>query len=355
MALMAGIAASLVLAVYGSGSVAGTLGAVLLVSLLVNGALIAALVELRREAKWRAEAETKLGLTLDNMRDGIVAFDADLRLLVANRRYQQIYALPDHLVAPGTPFAAIIDTLRQRRPDMPPTEQFIKDFLARLRKGNMAPILLKTPTMTVAVSYRPRPGGGWVSTHEDVTQRVRMEDRLQHMALHDALTDLANRALLCQRLEEALTPGQELAVLCLDLDRFKEVNDTLGHPAGDELLRQVAERLSACVRDGDTVARFGGDEFAIVQLGPQPSSSTVVAERVIGSLSAPYVIEGETVTIGTSIGIAIPPRHGTQPAQLLKRADLALYVAKKEGRGAYRLFEEAMERRQPARRGSGEG
>jgi diguanylate cyclase (GGDEF)-like protein len=351
--LLASIALSFLLVTHGDGSLIQTAGLLLVSSLVVNGILIIRNHALRREAARRAEAESKLALTLDTMRDGIVAFDGQQHLVVANRRYQEIYALPADVVRQGTPFARVIDTLRERQPAIPPTEQFIKDFLVRLNKGDPSPILVQTQNRVVAVSFRVRPGGGWVSTHEDVTQRTQLEKRLNHLALHDALTDLANRVLLYQRLDQALEAtgrDNDLAVLCLDLDRFKAVNDTLGHPAGDELLKQVALRLRACVEETDTVARIGGDEFAILQFGPQPGSSARLATQIIAALTAPYTIEEHNVGIGTSIGIAIPPEHGSQTSQLIKRADLALYIAKAEGGGTYRLFEDSMERRSHERR-----
>jgi diguanylate cyclase (GGDEF)-like protein len=320
-------------------------------SLAANAAFALVMWQLRREAKLRAEAEQTLALTLNTMRDGIVAFDAEQRLVVANRRYQEIYTLPDELIKPGTPFAHVIDALRECQPDIPPTQQFIKQFLARLQAGDTAPIIMRTQNAIVAVSYRARPGGGWVSTHEDVTERTEMERRLQHLALHDALTGLANRVLLYQRLEAALVASgtQRFAVLCLDLDRFKEVNDTLGHSAGDELLRQVALRLQSCLVPTDTAARMGGDEFAVIHLGSQPASLTALASRIINSVSSPYIIDGQNVVIGTSVGIAISPQDGSNADDLLKNGDLALYVAKKERRGTFRHFESWMERREQDR------
>jgi diguanylate cyclase (GGDEF)-like protein len=174
------------------------------------------------------------------------------------------------------------------------------------------------------------------------------------MAKHDALTDLPNRVLLRERLEKALKARRredDLAVLCLDLDRFKDVNDTLGHPLGDALLKAVADRLRTCVREMDTIARLGGDEFAIVQLAAsQPTDATALAARIIGILSAPYEVNDHQLVIGASIGIALSPDDGTNPDELLRNADLALYRAKNEGRGTYRFFETEMDARMQARR-----
>jgi diguanylate cyclase (GGDEF)-like protein len=174
------------------------------------------------------------------------------------------------------------------------------------------------------------------------------------MARHDALTDLANRSLLKERIDAALADRaghQSFAVLCLDLDRFKSVNDTLGHPVGDALLKAVAARLQDCVARDDTLARFGGDEFAIVQMSSaQPQAATALAQTVIAALSEPFTIEGHQVQIGCSVGIALAPTDGADADQLLKNGDMALYRVKGEGRGAYRFFEPEMDARMQARR-----
>jgi diguanylate cyclase (GGDEF)-like protein len=174
------------------------------------------------------------------------------------------------------------------------------------------------------------------------------------MARHDALTSLPNRVLLGERIEQALAQmGREnlFAVLCLDLDRFKQVNETLGHFVGDELLRRVADRLLACVREVDTVARLGGDEFAIVQCGiERPQDAIVLARRIVEIVSAPYDIEGHRVTVGVSIGIALAPGDGAEVDKLMKHADVALYRAKLDGRGTWRFFEADMDARLQARR-----
>ncbi|MDO9712195.1 bifunctional diguanylate cyclase/phosphodiesterase [Paracraurococcus lichenis] len=188
----------------------------------------------------------------------------------------------------------------------------------------------------------------------DVTERREAEDRIAHLAHHDTLTGLPNRALFRKRLNEALARmrrGEGFAVLCLDLDRFKEVNDTLGHPAGDVLLRNVAARLRAEMRETDTLARLGGDEFAIVQSGADQASDTVtLARRLVEVLSMPFDLDGHRVTIGTSIGIAVAPQDGVDGDALLRAADMALYQAKSDGRGTWRFFEPEMDQRAQMRR-----
>jgi diguanylate cyclase (GGDEF)-like protein len=200
----------------------------------------------------------------------------------------------------------------------------------------------------------PLDDGGFVTTYMDITERRRSEEKIAHMALHDALTGLANRVLLGDKLEHALARvkrGEMVAVHLLDLDHFKNVNDTLGHPAGDKLLRDAADRLRALVRETDTIARMGGDEFAIVQVTiGQPSDATALAHRVIESVSRPYELEGRQVVIGTSVGIAVGPVDGLSSDQLMRNADLALYRAKGDGRGTYRFFEADMDVQMQERR-----
>jgi diguanylate cyclase (GGDEF)-like protein len=193
-----------------------------------------------------------------------------------------------------------------------------------------------------------------VTTHQDITEQRRSEAKIAHMALHDALTNLPNRALLNERLEQALARsrrGEIIATHILDLDHFKHVNDTLGHPVGDKLLQMVANRLRALVRNTDTVARTGGDEFAIVQVAlSQVVDATSLAQRVIAALSEPYEIDGHQVVIGTSVGITLAPSDGLMPELLIRNGDLALYRAKADGRGTFRFFEAEMDIQMQARR-----
>ncbi|MFI5013732.1 MAG: PAS-domain containing protein [Hyphomicrobiales bacterium] len=303
-----------------------------------------------------AEQNRRFDAALNNMPHGLSLFDADRRLIVCNRRYAEMYRLPSRLTEPGT----TLDELTAYRLETGQAPQDIDSFKRRRqeeRAGKDEATSYKMPLVdgrTLQIDYEPMVGGGWVTTHQDITEATRAEARINHLARHDALTDLPNRVLFRDQLDEALgsVPRDgSVAVLCLDLDQFKAVNDTLGHPVGDELLKMVAERLRACLRDSDMVARLGGDEFAIIEIGgSQPTAATSLAGRVIESVSAPYMIGDHQVVVGTSVGIAIAPGDGTSADQLLKNADLALYRAKSDGRSIYRFFEPAMDAKMQARR-----
>ena len=193
-----------------------------------------------------------------------------------------------------------------------------------------------------------------LSVMDDVTERKLANERIVRMAHYDALTDLPNRVLFREQLEQALKwvkRGEQVAVLFLDLDHFKTVNDTLGHPVGDELLKAVAGRLSECLSDTDSVARLGGDEFAIIQTAVAvPENTTSLVARIFAALKPPFEVNGHQLLAETSIGIAVAPDDGVDSDQLLKNADLAMYGAKAEGRGVYRFFEPDMDARAKARR-----
>ena len=293
---------------------------------------------------------------INNMSQGLCFFDAAHRLIVCNDRYVEMYDMPRDRVGPGTPLAEIVD-MRFEVGSFPAMsrDEYLHwrskvaisavptDSIVELRNGR-----------TFKIRHRPMPDGGWVATHEDITEQRRSEIKIEYMAHHDSLTDLANRVLLNERLEQALGRIDRegmLAVHHLDLDQFKAVNDTFGHPAGDKLLKIVADRLRGLVRESDTIARMGGDEFVIVQVPiSEPAEATSLAQRIIRLMSEPYDLDGHQAVIGASIGIAVGPNDGLSPDKLLRNADLALYRAKGDGRGTFRFFEPAMDQQMQARR-----
>jgi diguanylate cyclase (GGDEF)-like protein/PAS domain S-box-containing protein len=293
---------------------------------------------------------------LKNMSQALLMFDASGRLMMSNQRYCEMYGLEPDLIKPGCTIGDLLEVRRDKGAFSGDARLYLEVLQSSLSQGKTFEDRAELPDgRTIAIVNRPMPQGGWVATHEDITERRRAEAKISYMARHDALTDLPNRILFQERMEEALsrtTRGGSLAVLCLDIDHFKGVNDALGHPVGDILLKQVADRLRECVRDTDTVARVGGDEFAIVQpsVSSQLTDATGLATQLIETISAPYDIEGHQIIVGMSVGIAIAPGDGIQPHQLLKSADMALYRAKADGRGVYRFFEPEMDARMQARR-----
>ncbi|MGA2895129.1 MAG: EAL domain-containing protein [Xanthobacteraceae bacterium] len=311
--------------------------------------------ELRaREAELQAQ-NMRFDAATSHMSQGLVMFDADSRLVICNQRFITMYRLEAEDIRPGHSLRYVIDRRIANGTFSGDPEHFIGNIDATIKAGLQNTQFVELDDgRTIAVVRRPMPGGGWVATHEDVTERRLAEIKIAHMARHDALTDLPNRLLLRERLNEALAQverGQRLAVLYLDLDQFKNVNDSLGHPTGDELLRAVAERLRGCVKDADTISRVGGDEFFIIQTGINDATDAEhLARRIVEALRAPYELHGHLVMIDASIGIALAPTDGSDANELLKNADMALYGAKADGRGVYRFFEAHMDARMKERR-----
>jgi diguanylate cyclase (GGDEF)-like protein len=298
----------------------------------------------------------QLDAALNNMVQGLAMFDAHYRLVLCNRRFTEIYGLLPEQVALGRPLRQIIEhrIANGLNSDKSP-EEIVDALLRRRANGDFEQFYNHlSDGRCIAVTVQAMADGGPVTTHQDITEQRRAEARIAHMALHDALPGLPNRMLLDERLGNALTRvkrGEIVAAHLIDLDHFKNVNDTLGHPAGDKLLKMATDRLRAVARETDTVARMGGDEFAIVQVAvAQPCDATPLALRIIEVLSAPYDIDGQQVIIGTSVGIAVGPADGSSPDQLLRNADLALYQAKGDGRGTFRFFEPGMDAQMQGRR-----
>jgi diguanylate cyclase (GGDEF)-like protein/PAS domain S-box-containing protein len=325
------------------------------VAVLILGMCLAVALSDRRSIDILRKQKVLLYTALDTMSQGLCMYDAEGRVLLCNERYTKIAGMS----ATALTGRSLLDVLRYRQKigDFvgDPLESFQRR-VADAHKGRSSEKVLETNSgRALRVIDQPMKGGGWVATFEDITDWRRAQARIAHMAGHDALTDLPNRTLLHQQLQHALKRikrDQQVAVLYLDLDHFKDVNDTLGHPLGDELLKAVARRLSECVRESDTVARLGGDEFAIVQVSTELDApdATALATRLVEKIGAPYEIQGHQIIIGTSIGISLAPHDSSDPDQLLRNADMALYKAKSDGRRAFRFFEEAMDARARARR-----
>lgn len=300
-----------------------------------------------REARL-AEKNLLIDAALNNMSQGLLMFDAEGRVMVHNRRYLELYGLELGRIKAGTPLQQLLEYRAETQSFTGDPVKYAAKLRAMIANGETYSRMVDLPDgRTISIISRPMPTGGWVVTHEDITERRRAEKQIAHMAHHDALTDLPNRLLLRGRLAEAadnLVDGERLAVFYLDLDNFKSVNDTLGHQLGDELLKTVAERLRRCLDDNVTVARVGGDEFAIILPGlVDINTAAVQAQKICEVVSAPYDLLGHAVMTETSIGIAIAPNDGSTPDELLKNADTALYRAKSDGRSTFRFFEPQMD------------
>ena len=306
------------------------------------------------EAKVRTHYE-RLNAAVSNMPQGLCMFDADMKLIICNKRYAEMYGLSPDLTVPGTPFRSIVEYRAITMVSPEEAETFVASRVAAVARSEPWYLIQEMPDgKIISISHQRTPDGGSISLHEDITERRKVEEKIAYMAHHDALTDLPNRVRFREDMEKALgrvARGETIAALCLDLDHFKAVNDTLGHPVGDALLQAVSDRIRACVRSNDTVARLGGDEFAIVQVGAeQPVGSITLAARLIKELGEPFDVVGHQVVIGASVGISIAPNDGNEPDHLLKNADMALYRAKEDGRGTYRFFEPDMDAKMQLRR-----
>jgi diguanylate cyclase (GGDEF)-like protein len=285
--------------------------------------------------------KARFQVALDNMSQGLCLFDGADRLIVQNRKFVAMFGeISEDVAASGEKAHQHLHRLGlepespagRARKDQPMQEAYTRE----LADGRL-----------VQVTRQAVADGGYVTTFEDVTERRRSQEQLSHMARHDALTGLPNRVMFREHLERALPRvkrGDNLALLLLDLDGFKAVNDTRGHPAGDELLRQVAAVLTRTVRETDLVARLGGDEFAVIQMGPgSPEEMVTLAERLVAALRVPFDIEGSSAEIGASIGIAPASAETISADELLRSADVALYRAKATGRGRWCFFEAGMD------------
>ncbi|WP_292505707.1 EAL domain-containing protein [Methylobacterium sp.] len=290
---------------------------------------------------------------LNSVRSGLLLIDQRGYVLLSSGR---VFGPRDPADTPIQKGISIRQVLRSLRVGVGSAWKGVFDHLRRAsRQSTPSMIEFTLQERLLEVHLHPVMGGGWAVTIEDVSARRAAEADAANMARQDPLTGLPNRLLLRERLNEALSrmqrEGEGCAVLLIDLDRFKPVNDTLGHPVGDALLEKVADRLRSTVRPTDTVARIGGDEFVVLQSAIRdPGDTQALVRRIVDLVGRTYMVDGHLLTIGASVGVAFAPNDGTDADKLLKNADLALYRAKLDGRGTFRFFEPEMDARMQARR-----
>jgi diguanylate cyclase (GGDEF)-like protein/PAS domain S-box-containing protein len=293
-----------------------------------------------------------LQAVVDSFPGGLTVFDRDLRIVLINDKQRQLLEYPDELFEHGLPTLEQLYRFNAIRGEYGPgdVEEQVHSRLELIRKGEAQIFERRRPNGTfLEIRGTPLPGGGFAIAHLDVTDRKRDQEMIGRLEHQDALTGLPNRTLFQERVRSGLAQakgGAALAIHCLDIDRFKTINDTLGPHVGDALLFAVGERLKAELRETDTVARIGGDEFAIVQIGPHSIEEIEsLAKRIIAAFSEPFILGENSVSIGTSIGIAVGPSDGNDAEQLLMNADMALYRTKSVGRGTFGFFEHSMHER----------
>ncbi len=298
----------------------------------------------------------RFSAALSNMSQALSMFNSADRLVVSNSRHAEMFGMPADRIAPGLSLETLMARADGESNLCSADVALIRAGIKRLKAAGQRAALIRelADGRFLSINYVPMGNEGWLVTVEDITEQRLAEAKIAHMAHHDALTGLPNRVWFRDRLSDAVARsrrGEACAVLYLDLDRFKAVNDTLGHPIGDLLLKDVTRRLKAQIRGTDALARLGGDEFAIVQSSVnQPEDAMALAARLIEALNVPYELDGQLALAGTSIGIALVPADGEDPDHILKNADLALYRAKADGRGRYRFFMPEMDARMQARR-----
>jgi diguanylate cyclase (GGDEF)-like protein len=330
--------------------------------LLIAASALAALVIavilfliVRQLAHQYRSSRRQLDTALNNMTQGLMLYDASARIVLFNRRYVEMYGVSPAVIKPGSLFLDVMKHRRETGSFDGNVEAFCSEVLRNVAEKNLTHTVLQTKTgRSYQIVNQPLPEGGWVTTHEDITEFQRSEQRIKHLAHYDALTDLPNRVLFREQLDRELKRagrGEKFALLYIDIDEFKGINDSLGHPVGDEFLQLLAQRLRNCIREVDFVARLGGDEFAIIQTGVADLTDvTNLVARLHEAIRQPYNCLGHYIMTDASIGIAVAPADGSEIDQLIKNADLAMYDAKAAGRRTYRFFEAQMDSKARTRR-----
>ncbi len=302
-----------------------------------------------------AAERRQLSIAVNNIPQGLVLYDASARIIICNEPYLDMFGLSPDVAKPGCTMQRLIAHRKETGSFDGDVDAFCNAIIRTVSLGKATRQLTEAPGgRAIEIINRPLKSGGWVATIEDITERRRAEEKIAHLAHYDGLTELPNRILFREKLErslKALRPGDQLAVLYIDIDEFKSVNDALGHPVGDELLKGVADRLRGCIGDTDVAARLGGDEFAVIQTAIKDRGETTrLVDRIHSAIRQPFYCLGHLITTDASIGIAVAPGDGADLDALLKNADLALYGAKGDGRRTYRFFEAGMDQRARARR-----
>ncbi len=304
------------------------------------------------------ETRTRTAI-VENLSQGLLLYDSHDRLIMRNSHFLRLYPSLAGVAVPGAAYEDVVRAELACSANVSPDDVELGVDFRRCIDRHHAPDSMFEREVSndrwVLVNEHRTDDGGTVVLYTDISELKRRDRELHRMAYHDALTGIPNRELFQQRVDQALSNargrGLTVAVMWLDLDHFKSVNDSLGHPAGDALLKCVAGRLRACFRDIDTVARVGGDEFAIVLSNlNRPETATTLASRLLQVISQPVNFNGQQIITGISIGVATAPTDGEDTATLIKNADLALYRAKTDGRGTVRFFEAEMDARAQARR-----
>jgi diguanylate cyclase (GGDEF)-like protein len=336
----------------------------LLVGAVVLCALVIAFIAtsiirlwLKQQLSYRrlAVERSELRVAVNNIPQGLVLYDNSSRVTVCNQRYIEMFGLSPDVAKPGCTMHDLISHRKKTGSFSGDVGEFCASIRSNVALGKITRQIVDTADgRAIQIINQPLEAGGWVATIEDVTERKRADEKIVHLAHYDALTDLPNRVLFREQLESALKkvrPDQQLAVLYIDIDEFKSVNDALGHSVGDELLKAVAGRLRGCLGEADVAARLGGDEFAIIQTAIKlPSDITHLVGRIYEAIRKPYDCAGHLITTDASIGIALAQEPAADLDQLLKNADMAMYEAKADGRRTYRFFESNMDARVKTRR-----
>jgi len=320
--------------------------AVIVVVVIIS--LIVRQLQRQHRAAQRALSEKSqhLDTAINTMTLGLLLFDAQGRLVICNERYIEMFSLSPDIVKPGCELHELMQHRRENGTFVGDVDSYCQKFLDPQGDQAQDTVISVPDGRLIRLIYKRSPDGGWATTLEDITERRRVEARIERLAHYDPLTGLPNRTLFQRRAEELLqhTAYARFAVLYIDIDEFKRINDSLGHTIGDEFLKTVAACLSQSIGPGDFVARLGGDEFAIVQHGAHSEDHVdALVARIYAALRTPFDCRGHSLAASASIGVALAPDHGSDLHGLLKSADLAMYAAKAAGRRTHRFFEPSME------------